>query len=361
MSELTTANQPPVRVSIFDWLDESGRGYAETYDERLKLLEYADTAGFHSYLLAEHHGTSLSTTPSPSLFLSAVAQRTGRMRLGALTWLLPLYNPLRLLEELCMLDQLSHGRLELGISRGSSPNEGMRHGVPGEESRPRFDEVLQLLLMGFTIGKLDFQGKYYRYDGLKTLFRPYQKPYPPIWFPTSNAQSIPWIASQGFNIVLSLLHSPTIDHVCESLQSYRRLYQAHRNDPGRMNAHVAEPRVAFSTHIHVAETDDKARHQARAAYVQFHENFTRRYVEIGQGAKYANRPSFDQFVADSRILCGSPETVRRILSSHIARSGANHFVGAFMFGSMGYGEIRRSLELFATEVMPGLGEGRRAA
>src|SRR5215207_10896670 len=115
--------EQPIRFSIFDWLDESGRGIGTTYEERLKMLEFADEAGYYCYHLAEHHGTALSMTPSPSIFLSSAAQRTKRLRLGALTYLLPHYHPIRLMEEISMLDQLSGGRVDLGVSRGSSPHE----------------------------------------------------------------------------------------------------------------------------------------------------------------------------------------------------------------------------------------------
>ncbi len=342
----------PVRFSLFDWLDESGRGHATGYDERLDLLAYADQAGFHAYLLAEHHGTSLSTTPSPSLFLSAVAQRTRRLRIGALTWLLPLYNPLRLFEELCMLDQMSHGRLELGISRGSSPNEGKRLGVQRDDSRARFEEVLKLLIMGFTQGELDLQGEFHDYDHVKTRFRPVQQPYPPIWYPTSNIESMAWAGAQGCNVATSLLLSPTLEHAGEMVGAWRAAFEAHRHESGRLNGHVAEPECAITTHVYLADTDARALEEARAGWVTFNDNYTRRYVEIGQGAKFANRPTFDQFVEQRRILCGSPATVKRILADHLARFGANHFIGSFTFGSLTQAQMQHSLELFATEVMP---------
>ena len=242
---MNVVSSSPVRFSIFDWLDESGRGFAETYGERLRLLEYADRAGFYCYHLAEHHGTSLSTTPSPTVFLSSVAQRTERLRIGALSYLLPLYNPLRLLEELCMLDHLSRGRLELGISRGASPHEVQRMGVPYEESRARFEEVLRLLVMGFTTGALDFEGKYYQYRGLKTRFRPYQKPYPPMWYPTSNAESIPWVAAQGLNLVLAVRQWTKFERVCEGqalLEQARALGQkAAAQLEGKLGSRAGEP------------------------------------------------------------------------------------------------------------------------
>jgi len=349
----------PVRFSIFDWLDESGRGYGETYDERLRLLERADELGFYGYHLAEHHGTSLSTTPSPTVFLSAVAQRTGRLRLGALTWVLPLYNPLRLLEELCMLDHLSHGRLDVGIGRGSSPHERQRFGVSPEESRPRFEEALQLLVMGFRTGEFRFHGDYYEYDGLKTRFRPFQQPYPPLWYPTSNVESISYMAAQGFHMAISARHWPSFPQVCDALALYRREYSLHRDDPTRLNAHVAEPFLGLSIHIHVAETDQKARDQARPAYAAFHENFTRRYFELGMN-KYPREEDFDLLVDSEKVLCGSPDTVRGVLGRILEQSGANYIMGAFMFGNLSAEHERTSLELFAREVMPAFAEPRAA-
>ncbi|MDP3768763.1 MAG: LLM class flavin-dependent oxidoreductase, partial [Dehalococcoidia bacterium] len=104
-----------LRFGIFDWLDDSRRGLAETWALRLTMLEYADRAGFFAYHLAEHHGTPLSTAPSPNLFLMAVAQRTRQLRFGPMVYLLPMYHPIRLIEEICILDQISGGRLELGV------------------------------------------------------------------------------------------------------------------------------------------------------------------------------------------------------------------------------------------------------
>ena len=128
-----------VRFSMFDWLDESGRDQGETYAERLRMLELADTSGFYCYHLAEHHATELSTVPSPNLFLAAAAQRTQRLRLGPLSYVIPLYEPVRLLEEICMLDQLSGGRLELGLSRGST---GEHIDNDPEKARGVFNEAL---------------------------------------------------------------------------------------------------------------------------------------------------------------------------------------------------------------------------
>ena len=118
------------------------------------------------------------------------------------------------------------------------------------------------------------------------------------------------------------------------------------------SGHVTRANYGIAMHIHVAETDEKARNQARPAHAVFHENFIRRYVEIGQADKYPLRLDFDQLVDDGKVLCGSPETVRRVLTRYLEQSRANYFLGSFAFGSMAFEQTRRSLELFAREVMP---------
>src|SRR5581483_10532560 len=112
-----------VRFGMFDWIDRRPAPLGQIYEERLQLIEAGEAAGFFCYHLAEHHATPLGMAPSPALFLAAAAQRTRTIRLGPLVYLLPLYEPLRLVEEVCMLDQLSGGRLELGVGRGVSPWE----------------------------------------------------------------------------------------------------------------------------------------------------------------------------------------------------------------------------------------------
>src|SRR2546430_10900035 len=110
-----------MKFGVFDHLDASGRPLAGFYEERLSLIEAYDRSGLYAYHCAEHHATPLGMSPSPSVFLAAVAQRTERILLGPLVYTLALYHPLRLAEEICMLDQLSGGRLQLGIGRRISP------------------------------------------------------------------------------------------------------------------------------------------------------------------------------------------------------------------------------------------------
>src|SRR5262245_39208451 len=112
-----------MKYGVFDHMDLGGGSLAEQYDSRLRLVEAYDRSGFHAYHLAEHHATPLGMAPSPAVFLAAVAQRTRRLRFGPLVYILTLQSPLRAYEEICMLDQMSGGRLELGMGKGVSPIE----------------------------------------------------------------------------------------------------------------------------------------------------------------------------------------------------------------------------------------------
>src|ERR1700716_3215778 len=135
-----------MEFGVFDHLDRYDIPLDEYYEARLKLTELYDSAGFYAYHLAEHHATPLGTTPSPSVFLAAVAQRTRRLRFGPLVYTLSLHHPLRIAEEICMLDHMSGGRLELGVGRGVSPHEVAYYGVDPAKAQAMYVEGLQVIL-----------------------------------------------------------------------------------------------------------------------------------------------------------------------------------------------------------------------
>jgi alkanesulfonate monooxygenase SsuD/methylene tetrahydromethanopterin reductase-like flavin-dependent oxidoreductase (luciferase family) len=263
-----------------------------------------------------------------------------------------LYDPIRLLEEICMLDQLSGGRLELGLSRGST---GEHVANDPEKARAMFNEVLDVLLMGLSTGAVDYHGRFFNYDHVVTRLRPVQRPYPPLWYPTSNADSIPWVAAQGISTAFSVHLGPGFAHTAGMLQRYQSEYAAHRTDSGRLNGHVERPNYGFSVHVHVAETDALAREQARPAFEQFMHNFTHRYIRQGRRNPFADRADFVGELQRGRLLVGSPATVRTQLGAYLQQSGANYVLGCFAFGSLPIEHVLSSVDLFATEVMPTVG------
>src|SRR5262249_51332517 len=134
-----------MKVGVFDHLDRNDRPLHAFYEERLKIVEAYDRGGFYAYHTAEHHATPLGLAASPSVFLAAVAQRTQRLRFGPLVYTLPLHHPLRVVEEICMLDQISRGRFELGVGRGISPIETAYYGVKPDDRQKMYLEALQIL------------------------------------------------------------------------------------------------------------------------------------------------------------------------------------------------------------------------
>jgi alkanesulfonate monooxygenase SsuD/methylene tetrahydromethanopterin reductase-like flavin-dependent oxidoreductase (luciferase family) len=341
-----------MRFGLFDWLDDTGRDLADTYQQRLEMVELADKAGFYCYHVAEHHQTPLSTLPSPNLFLAAASQRTKRLRLATLAYLLPFYQPLRLMEEIAMMDQLTRGRLEIGLSRGASQFEMASYGVTLEESRPKFQEALDIILMGLATGRIDYRGKYFRYENVETRLRPVQQPYPPLWYPTSNVESIPWIAQQGLSTIFALHLAPSVDAVWSMLARYKEELHAHKNDANRLNGHVPEPHYGFSMHVHVAETDSQAMKQARESWKHFFENFAYLWVKHGMANRYEGRSDFDQLLDEGKFLIGSPATVRYQLKRYAEAAGGNYFLGSFSWGNFTPEQILTSVGLFAREVMP---------
>lgn len=342
----------PIRFGIFDWIDDSHRPTVEVYEHRLKLIEEADRAGFWCYHLAEHHGTPLSLSPSPNLFLAAAAARTSHIRLGTLVNVLPLYDPVRLVEEICMLDHLSRGRLELGIGRGGSPSELINYGVTGvDEARALYMEVFDMLMMGLRQGRIDHDGERFQRQATVSL-KPLQQPYPPLWFPTSNPQSVPWTAQQGLNTLFGFLVTRAGADPGGLVEEYLRTWEHHRQDADRLNAHVAEPLVGHARHVYVADTDAEALSDARPALAAFFANFNRLWIEH-QGHEFFSS-DFDAFVGQRFLLAGSPATVREQLREELARLGGNYFVCTFAFGTLAPEKSMRSLDLFAREVMPAM-------
>lgn len=348
-----TAN---LHFGVFDSLDRSGAPVGRQLHERLELVEAAEAAGAHCYHVAEHHGTPLSIAPSPSVFLAAVAARTSTIRLGPLCYLLPLYDPLRLIEEICMLDQLSGGRLELGLSRGVSPYELGFFGIDAEQSRAIFDEALEVLIAGLTSERLSFHGQRYRYDDVPMVLAPLQQPYPPIWYPTTELASIERIAAQGFNFV-GLGPAPRVRTLVDE---YWRVWHEHRADPGRLNAHVAEPQVGISRHLLVADTDVEARRLAETAHARWNSSILRLWHAHGD-SRDDEKFSWRTATEHDTFIFGSPETVTEKLAQLVAVSGCNYFIFAFAWGSLTHAQSLRSLQLFADEVVPAVAGAKLAA
>ena len=199
--------------------------------------------------------------PVPGVYLGALARTTRRMRLGPLVYLLPLYSPLRMVEEICMLDHLSHGRLEVGVGRGVSPYELSFHKVAHDDSRDIFVDAFNCISAGLTTDTLTYRGKHFVYENVPIALRPLQQPHPPFWYASSSAIGATWAGAQGLHFVTL---GPTRSAKA-SIDAYRDAL-AKRGAPAQPKPEFAGGAViGLSRYIFVAESDADARRIAAPA------------------------------------------------------------------------------------------------
>lgn len=326
-------------------MDRAGPPLARQYTDRLALVAAYDRSGmFHAYHVAEHHSTPLGVAPSPSVFLAAVAQRTKRLRFGPMVYTLGLYHPLRLFEEICMLDQMSGGRLEIGVGRGISPIEVGFYGVDPAEGRKIFEEAFAILCQAFASSTVDFTGRFYRLDKVPIVIDLVQRPHPPLWYGITKAESVPAAARQGMNIACNL--RPAAARTVTDC--YRAEWQGAGRDPAAM------PLMGMTRHIVVAESDDEALVLARRAYAQWHSHFYQLYNRYGKRSMLDYPESFDELQRRGEAAAGSPATVRALLEAQIREAGVNYLMCRLAFGDLTLEQSLRSLGLLATEVLPAL-------
>jgi alkanesulfonate monooxygenase SsuD/methylene tetrahydromethanopterin reductase-like flavin-dependent oxidoreductase (luciferase family) len=339
-----------MKFGVFDHIDRGPWPLGEQYEQRLRLIEAYDRSGFHAYHLAEHHATPLGMAPSPSVFLAAVAQRTHRLRLGPLVYTLSLHHPLRVIEEICMLDQMSGGRLELGVGRGISPHEVSYYGVDPAEAQAMYVEALAVILRGLTTRTLTFEGDFYRFREVPIEMEPVQRPHPPLWYGIARPDGVPWAAANRVNIVSSG-PAPVVRKITDR---YRGEWEA----AGRSAEDL--PLMGMTRSVVVAETDREALEIARRAHRRWHQSFILLWEKHGTRPVNAFYPdNFDEAQRGGFGIAGAPATVRDALLEQSRVAGNSYIVCRFAFGDLALEESLRSVDLFTRLVMPAFAEQSR--
>jgi alkanesulfonate monooxygenase SsuD/methylene tetrahydromethanopterin reductase-like flavin-dependent oxidoreductase (luciferase family) len=330
-----------MEFGVFDHMDRGEQSLMQQFRDRLDLVEAYDRAGFFGYHLAEHHGTPLGLAASPNLFLAAVAERTQRLRFGPLVYTMSIYHPLRLLEEICMLDQLSGGRLEVGIGRGISPIEMGFYGV-GEDSQAIYQEVRDIVLQGMTAQTLNFRGKYFTFDEVPLEIKPAQHPHPPLWYGAARPDTTAWTAAHKINIVTN---GPA--------SAVRTITDQYRVEWSRTD-HAAEPlpRFGMNRHVVIADSEQDALEHARPAYQRWYDSL----LHLWRLRKMQIPVNFPEDFADARAaglcLVGTVAQVRDAMQREIETAGINYLLCRMAFGNLPKEVSLRSIALMAREVMP---------
>ncbi|MDH7795080.1 MULTISPECIES: LLM class flavin-dependent oxidoreductase [unclassified Beijerinckia] len=338
-----------MKFGIFDHVDRSDLPLHEFYEQRLRMTELYDQSGFHGYHVAEHHFTPLGLAASPSVYLASVIQRTKNLRIGSLVYTLPLYHPLRLAEEICMLDHLSRGRLQVGLGRGISPIESHYYGEASdkETSRQVYQETLDILLAALTQKQVNYQGQYRQADNVPIELEPAQRPYPPLWMGVQSFENADFAAKYKMNMVCILEPEEMRSRVDRYRETWRNL---HGEEPSR------DMLAGLSLFIVVADSDAEAMDIADRCYRKWFHSFNYLYRLHGRSPMLGERA--DNFAGLQKLgrgIAGSPDTVKQFLRTKIDKAGINYLTGQFVFGDMSFEESSRSIDLFASHVMPALG------
>src|SRR5262247_2682297 len=243
--------------------------HADVVQREMTQMVWTEELGFDSIWLTEHHFIDYGLSVSPSVLAAAAAMRTRRVRIGLAAAILPFHDPIRLAEELALVDILSGGRLDVGVGRGNRPVEfeGLR--VPQIENRERFDETLAIMVKAWTEERFSFDGRHFQIPEVRVIPKPLQRPHPPLYVVCVSADTIEATALRGLPMLNSILRGPV-----DQLASQRDTYVTACRKAGRSDAEIATllSHWGVSRHVYVAPTDAEALAQARDAEMWYQES-----------------------------------------------------------------------------------------
>lgn len=346
-----------MRFGIFDHLERiPGTPLPELFRQRLELVKLADQGGITGYHLAEHHGCDLCMAPNQESFLSAVAAVTSRLRLGPLVKCLPLHHPLSLIQDICILDNLSGGRLDYGVGRGVAPSEHAFFGHPWQEDRQRFDETLDIVLQGLRTGKIDSEGRrFFDFPTIDLSMEPMQSPNPPFWYP-GDAEAA---GARGMACVTFTRVTP------ELRQRYLAAWEVNKDDPRRVDVPGQRPLIGNAEVVAIADSVQSAEEIAMRGQAglgrrvrEAHE-YDQRVIppdelEAALGTRrflQGRRPQ-DVALPGRRLAAGTVEMVRDNYVEYAEEGNCDYVLLQVPTGDMTHLEAMHTLERFCEEVLP---------
>jgi alkanesulfonate monooxygenase SsuD/methylene tetrahydromethanopterin reductase-like flavin-dependent oxidoreductase (luciferase family) len=322
-------------LQFFGWRDQTVPLHS-VYETALERFAIMDQTGYDAVWLAEHHFSRFSVCPSVHMMGTMVAARTKRLRIGMAVSLAPFYNPLRLAEEVALLDVLSGGRVNWGAGRGFERGEFAAFGIPGEESAARFHETVDIVLRAWTNQRLTYQGKFHQYENVEVLPKPLQTPHPPVWMAASSDPAIEWAASLGHSILMDP-HASRADLIRKRKHYAAKLEADGYSDSGRVSP--------MSRLIAIDETDEKARAVAKRAAEWTVASYIGRQGNVRQGPArdFGVKDPID-FYLDDVMIHGTAERVADQIQSFAEDIGMNYLMAAPLSG--------RSFRLLTDKVLP---------
>lgn len=344
-----------MRFGTYFFLQASpGRSSTDILTEEMDQMVLSEQLGFDAVWLTEHHYADYGLSSAPSVLAATLAARTERVSIGTAVYVVPFHHPLRLAEEIATLDILSNGRLVVGIGRGNRPLEFVGHGVRLDDSRTRLEEGVEVMLQAWTGERVNFSGQHWQFANIPVYPRPRSKPHPPIAVAAISADSIAWTAQHGYRLLSSGLGTPL-----PALLEQQRTYTAALHAAGRS---PTSP-WTVTKHVYLSHTDEQARAEAEPHERWYLDSFARSLRADGlPGLTETTRAHAEQFarraserrwedLIDDCLLIGSPATIRDKVAE-LDRAGVGELVCWMNFGGLPTDNVRRSMRLFAEEVMP---------
>jgi alkanesulfonate monooxygenase SsuD/methylene tetrahydromethanopterin reductase-like flavin-dependent oxidoreductase (luciferase family) len=350
-----------VRFATYFFLQAPpGRADADIIREEVDQMVLSEELGFDSIWLTEHHYADYGLSAAPSVLLATVAARTQRIRLAIAVYVIPFHHPLRLAEETATIDILSGGRLTVGLGRGNRPMEFYGHGVPQEQSRGRMEEGVEVLLRAWSQERVNFQGVHWTIRNVPVYPKPLQKPHPPLAFAVTSPETIAWTAKNGFGMLSSGLGTPLL----QTLKN-RDAYVAGLRSSKYTDSQIDEllGRWVVTKHVYVAPTDAQAIAEAHGPEMWYRDAFIRSLsadgltglhpsVHEGANAMISRlRSQTWEDLVQSALIVGSPETVANKVAE-LEQAGVGELACWMNFGGLPVDRVRRSMRLFAEQVMP---------
>jgi alkanesulfonate monooxygenase SsuD/methylene tetrahydromethanopterin reductase-like flavin-dependent oxidoreductase (luciferase family) len=337
-----------------------GRTDRNVYRNELRLGDLAEPLGFESLWGVEHHFTDYTMCPDVLLYLAHMAGRTQRIQLGSMVVVLPWHDPVRVAEQVIMLDHMSNGRYILGLGRGLGRVEFEGFGVKQEESRARFVEASQIILEGLDRGYVEFEGKYYKQTRRELRPRPFKSFRGRTYAAAVSPESSVIMAKLGIGLLI--IPQKPWDQVLQELGDYRRIYT-------EVNGTDAPPPIVAGWTF-CDENADRAAELGRKYIAEYWRSVVRHYELVGDHLtkmkgyeaykdmqERASAPGgVDQMVEFflSLQVYGTPEQCYEKIIDTQRRTGSEAFVGVFSYGGMPYDVAEHSLRTFSNEVIPEL-------
>jgi alkanesulfonate monooxygenase SsuD/methylene tetrahydromethanopterin reductase-like flavin-dependent oxidoreductase (luciferase family) len=356
-----------MRVGMAAVFQNPGRARPDldVYRDDLRLADLCEPLGFDSIWSVEHHFTDYTMCPDVLQFLTYMAGRTTRVSLGSMVVVLPWHDPMRVAEQISMLDNTSGGRMILGLGRGAGKVEFEGFRVPMDESRERFVEAAQMLLEGLEKGYCEFDGRFVRQPRADIRPAPFKSFRGRTYAAAVSPESVKIMAELGVGILI--IPQKPWPEVAKELVEYHALYR-------QING--AEPPPPISAGWTFCDPDsERAREQARrwiGGYfrtVLDHYQFAGEHMKTTKGYEYyAKMTDKLHTYGDDKVIdffvdlqvWGTPEQCYDKIMDIRRRVGNDHFVGVFSYAGMPAAEAERNMRLFARDVMPALQRLERA-